>query len=570
MGGVITIKKDISLNKLVSMAMIAAYGIILILLTCMDCYLIGNYQKTRRAEKEELLADYVNGVSDDIKEINTELFYTYAYDNHYNALDVTLTELEEYNNIYELDYVLKNRVILEEKMHGYIIYYSANKNVRYYMDTEIVEAEDMAQIKEVVKSQIEGGASNWNWFFVEIDGRKYGLVIGKKKNVSLCMIYSLKQVEQNLTLDAGAGGEVFFMDNGIILGDVQKDKYQNLQKQMGIHENSFQCYFKGKYVYGQRVENTSLWICMAVPVTLWSYMNMPQLLLVLLTVSSALGAYLLYRYIRKELILPLRELSAVMNRIRDGEWDATMERGVRFAEIRKVNEALGVMVSEIKKQKMFSYEQTIEKQKAQMQYLQLQLKPHFYLNGLKTLNVLALNGDGEKMQDLIMRLSYHLRYLLQAEKEFVLLTAEIDYVKNYIKLQEDMIGRTFSIVWNEQENMADWEVPTLCIHTFIENSFKYAKLGSVQKELIIQIRINELETEEGKFLDIQIRDNGAGYPENILREINAEPVEGSVSVGINNLKRRCRLLYGTWAEYDFYNEDGAVSELVLPWNGGER
>ena len=118
--------------------------------------------------------------------------------------------------------------------------------------------------------------------------------------------------------------------------------------------------------------------------------------------------------------------------------------------------------------------------------------------------------------------------------------------------------------------MADWEVPTLCIHTFIENSFKYAKLGSVQKELIIQIRINELETEEGKFLDIQIRDNGAGYPENILREINAEPVEGSVSVGINNLKRRCRLLYGTWAEYDFYNEDGAVSELVLPWNGGER
>ena len=205
-------------------------------------------------------------------------------------------------------------------------------------------------------------------------------------------------------------------------------------------------------------------------------------------------ALLLYRYMRREIILPLRELGVVMNRIRDGEWEAVVEHGARFEEIQKINEALGAMMTEIKKQKLLSYEQTIEKQRAQMQYLQIQLKPHFYLNSLKTLNVFALNGESGRMQDLIMHLSYHLRYLLQAEREMVPLAAEIDYVRNYEKLQEDMAGRRFVILWTVQEEMDEWTVPTLCIQTFVENSFKYAKLSSMQKELVIEISVSQLET----------------------------------------------------------------------------
>ena len=65
-------------------------------------------------------------------------------------------------------------------------------------------------------------------------------------------------------------------------------------------------------------------------------------------------------------------------------------------------DTVNVMVDEIQKQKMTLYEQTIENQKAQMQYLTMQLKPHFYLNGLKTLNALAMNGENEKMQNVII------------------------------------------------------------------------------------------------------------------------------------------------------------------------
>ena len=232
--------------------------------------------------------------------------------------------------------------------------------------------------------------------------------------------------------------------------------------------------------------------------------------------------------------------------------------------VRGEEESLTAMVSEIEKQKMLSYEETIEKQKAQMQYLQLQLKPHFYLNGLKTLNALTLARDWEKSQELILHISEHLRYLLQTDRELVTLGAELNYVRNYVELQKSMTGRPVVCEIQEEEGAADFLVPTLCVQTFVENSVKYAKLGAPGLELFIQVCVQLLQTEDGVYVDIMVSDNGSGYPENILEEINADAQKGIRSVGINNLKRRCALIYEGKAEYNFYNGSGAVSELILP------
>lgn len=233
-----------------------------------------------------------------------------------------------------------------------------------------------------------------------------------------------------------------------------------------------------------------------------------------------------------------------------------------------MDEAFHVMVSEIKKQKIISYEQIIEKQNAQMQYLQLQLKPHFYLNGLKTLNMLAMEGDTEKAQDLIMHLSYHLRYLLQVNRALVPLASEVDYTKNYGDIQAKMYGRGIRMHWDIRGDVGEVPVPTLCIQTFVENSFKYAKPDGGWGGLEITVKIYELETQDGKFIDITVRDNGVGYPLHILEDINGDTKEESPSVGINNLKRRCFFLYGGRGEYNFYNSGGAVSEIVLPCDRG--
>ena len=62
-----------------------------------------------------------------------------------------------------------------------------------------------------------------------------------------------------------------------------------------------------------------------------------------------------------------------------------------------------------------------------------------------------------------------------------------------------------------------------------------------------------------------MRDNGPGYPDELLEVINQEnPVEkDGLGVGVINLQKRIRLFYGDRASWYFENRGGAVSELIL-------
>lgn len=558
---------SLSINKTVLNVMMAGYCIILIMLTCMDWFLITNYQRDKRKTEQGVLNKYILQADESMVAMDTIIYDVYANNANFAALSGVLTELERYNNIYELDKTLRNRVILEEHFQGYLIYYSAVENVRYYSDTNIISAGDIELIQENVKIQIESVGNNWQRFILATENNKCFIVIYKQDNASICGIYSFGKMEDNIKKDTSESTDVYFIDNGYVM-DGQNDDVEELGilDNIKMNESQFTYYKEKHYVYGQKVKNSGLWICMAIPTDFWSLLNMPQLLLLVLTACSAFLIVVLYRFMKVEFVRPLRELVATMNRIRQGDWHARVDKDARFREVQEVNETLAAMVGEIEKQKMLSYEQTIEKQKAQLQYLQLQLKPHFYLNGLKTLNMLVMENEGEKMQELILHLSHHLRYLMQAEREMVTLRQEIDYVNNYLFLQKNMTDRNFSLKWETEEELMSCEIPNLCLHTFVENSFQYAKLGSAQYELTIKISIQKLDTEEGEFLDIQVSDNGIGYPENILDEINAAPGESGTSIGINNLKRRCSLLYEGREGYYFFNRKGAVSELMLPKN----
>ena len=142
---------------------------------------------------------------------------------------------------------------------------------------------------------------------------------------------------------------------------------------------------------------------------------------------------------------------------------------------------------------------------------------------------------------------------------------EIAFVKNYVDLYREMLDRKINVDWNIQEETEECFIPRLGIQTFVENSFKYAKLVSKEASLSLGISTGRFQADEGDFLEIMVRDNGEGYDEKLLPVLNDPPAEGSASVGINNLKRRCMFLYDKEVQYAFYNENGAVSDIFLPW-----
>ena len=80
-----------------------------------------------------------------------------------------------------------------------------------------------------------------------------------------------------------------------------------------------------------------------------------------------------------------------------------------------------------------------------------------------------------------------------------------------------------------------------------------------------------VEIQRGGIAYMRVTDNGGGFPEDVIAEINEpdSPLYAQNHVGINNVKKRLQLIYGDRALYAFFNRDmgermGSVSEILIP------
>lgn len=126
-------------------------------------------------------------------------------------------------------------------------------------------------------------------------------------------------------------------------------------------------YYNRHYIFTDEIGNTGLSMVLCIPVGIWTILNVRQILLILVMIVSAFFDCWLYRRLKKGLIEPLKQMTAEMERISDGEMDTRIISTSRFEEMQRTIDTVNVMVDEIQKQKMTLYEQTIENQKAQMQ-----------------------------------------------------------------------------------------------------------------------------------------------------------------------------------------------------------
>ena len=77
--------------------------------------------------------------------------------------------------------------------------------------------------------------------------------------------------------------------------------------------------------------------------------------------------------------------------------------------------------------------------------------------------------------------------------------------------------------------------------------------------------VRMFENYDENYVNISIRDNGRGFPEEELKRLNSEKiVENSHHVGITNVKQRFLYQYRGKATISFFNSNGACVEIFIP------
>lgn len=280
---------------------------------------------------------------------------------------------------------------------------------------------------------------------------------------------------------------------------------------------------------------------------------------------AVLALPFLMLWLNRLLIKPVGQLKVTIERIHGGDLEAQAPTEGQVLEFRQVNETFNTMMGQIKKLKIESYEKELEAQKAQLRYLQLQIRPHFFLNGLKGLYAMAQQQEYSKMQQMIVAFTRHIRYIFQDNLSFVPLERELDHVRNYVELQAFVAAHPPRLSISADLRLMNFPVPPLSIQTFVENSIKHKEDPDFALE--IDVKASLLRSEGQRYIDLTVSDNGKGFSDEILQEINSSSSEVYTSrhVGLNNVKNRIKLLYGEGVMYAFFNTDpGCVSEILIP------
>ncbi len=168
-----------------------------------------------------------------------------------------------------------------------------------------------------------------------------------------------------------------------------------------------------------------------------------------------------------------------------------------------------------------------EKVNSELQFLKTQLNPHFLFNSLNAIYSLSVKKS-DKASEAIINLSELMRYMLyEADKDLVLLTREIEYIKNYVQLQRLRLSDSKNVILKISGEHSRVAMPPLLFISFIENAFKY---GTDFKG-ITNVKIN-----------LTIFPDAIHFI--VINKIGSfKKEEDSSGVGLQNVRNRLNLLY---------------------------
>lgn len=291
-----------------------------------------------------------------------------------------------------------------------------------------------------------------------------------------------------------------------------------------------------------------------------------QLLIVLLAVIIACNLSFIMLYFKNKVLKPIKSFSYNLAFWNDDGAPLEFESS-KMAELEIANKQFLHLVKQIKEYKIDIYERELEKQRIQLGYMQLQIKPHFFLNCLTTIYSMAQMQMDEEIQQMALSTSDYFRYLFQSGRDFVRLEDEIEHVRIYLEIQKSRYRDSFDYRIERSERTENVHIPPLVLQTFVENAIKYAVSSEYRAEIAVSVD-RQLTGGEAVTV-IRVSDTGPGFPPEVLEKLRrGEPLDqaGGRHIGIANTVRRLEYLYGKKARIVFSNREnaGACVSLYLP------
>ncbi len=248
----------------------------------------------------------------------------------------------------------------------------------------------------------------------------------------------------------------------------------------------------------------------------------------------------------------------------------------RKDEIGFLAETLEDMTEEIDHLMKNIYEEQLHRKESQVKALQAQINPHFLFNTLETINWKAQLANVPEISDMVTALSTVMEGNLSSDISRIPLDAELEYVRSYLAIMNYRLGDQLEVVWAVEESTRTLLVPRLILQPIVENAIEHGVTKQAGRgKITISTRL------ESDVLLVEVIDTGRGIARPALVELRNRLEASSLRkekadghghwIGMNNVNRRLKLLYGETYGLSVDSEEGMYTKVVLelPVQGGQ-
>ena len=206
---------------------------------------------------------------------------------------------------------------------------------------------------------------------------------------------------------------------------------------------------------------------------------------------------------------------------------------------------------------------------ARLSALQTQINPHFIYNTLNIISAKAMESGNFDIIEICDQFAQMLRYSTDTRSQTATLSSEIENMRNYLMLAKARYEDNLEFSIDVPESLGNIILPKLSLQPIVENALTHGFDGNnVLRRLSIRGWL------EQNRLYLEIRDNGTGFSDEMLKSLNQQLDEiGKGSMALNTsgghigLINTClRLYYYSKGaiRVSLRNDNGAVVTLTMP------
>lgn len=149
---------------------------------------------------------------------------------------------------------------------------------------------------------------------------------------------------------------------------------------------------------------------------------------------------LISRIVSKSILTPMNRLVDCCNQVAVGNYEVEFPEG-KSEEIHVLSQTVQTMIHNVFRLSEKVVEEEKKLSEEQLRALQHQINPHFLNNVLQLIKGMAVEGKTEEISRLSTLLGKILAYSVYQPYEDVELKEELEYVKNYMEIQNPTLRR---------------------------------------------------------------------------------------------------------------------------------